>query len=139
VPRLRTGRRGFDSWLWQGYFLFATASRPSLWSTRPPIQRYLGQNGRGAKLAAYLQLMSRFRNAWDYTSTPQYSFISWCSFKAQGQHNLIRIDSTSTNPMILHNGFTALLNYWLSPWRRTRNSHSAGQEIHNLSCSPNVH
>jgi hypothetical protein len=69
VPRLRTGRRGFDSWLWQGYFLFATASRPSLWSTRPPIQRYLGQNGRGAKLAAYLQLMSRFRNAWDYTST----------------------------------------------------------------------
>jgi hypothetical protein len=25
------------------------------------------------------------KNAWSYTSTPQYVFMAWCSVKAQGQ------------------------------------------------------
>jgi hypothetical protein len=25
------------------------------------------------------------KNAWSYTSTPQYAFMAWCSIKAQGQ------------------------------------------------------
>jgi hypothetical protein len=25
------------------------------------------------------------QNAWNYTSTPQYAFMAWCSVKAQGQ------------------------------------------------------
>jgi len=25
------------------------------------------------------------KNAWSYTSTPQYAFMAWCSVKVQGQ------------------------------------------------------
>jgi len=27
----------------------------------------------------------RSKNAWSYTSTPPYAFMTWCSVKAQGQ------------------------------------------------------
>jgi hypothetical protein len=27
----------------------------------------------------------RSKNAWSYTSTPQYAFMAWCSVKAQGR------------------------------------------------------
>jgi hypothetical protein len=28
---------------------------------------------------------AEFKNAWSYTSTPQYAFMAWCSVEAQGQ------------------------------------------------------
>jgi hypothetical protein len=60
------------------------------------------QNGSGAHPASYPigikavslgvkrpgseadHLMSRSKNAWSYTSTPQYSFVAWCSWKNTG-------------------------------------------------------
>jgi hypothetical protein len=38
VTRLWVLRLGFDSRQWEGFFLFATAYRPALWSTQPPIR-----------------------------------------------------------------------------------------------------
>jgi hypothetical protein len=37
--------------------------------------------GRGVKLTTHLRLVPRSKNAWSYTSTPQYGFIAWCSVK----------------------------------------------------------
>jgi len=28
---------------------------------------------------------TKVKNAWSYTSAPQYTFLAWCSVKAQGQ------------------------------------------------------
>jgi len=37
------------------------------------------------KLITHLCLVPRSKNAWSYTSTPQYVFIVWCSVrKARG-------------------------------------------------------
>jgi hypothetical protein len=33
------------------------------------------------------------KNAWSYTSTPQYDFVAWCSVKAQGQLYFFLINS----------------------------------------------
>jgi len=51
MTELRHGRPGFDSW--QGYvlFIFATASRPVLGPTQPPIGSVLGALYLGSKLA----------------------------------------------------------------------------------------
>jgi hypothetical protein len=32
---------------------------------------------------------AEIKNAWSYTSTPKYTFIAWCSVKAQGQLYLL--------------------------------------------------
>jgi hypothetical protein len=32
---------------------------------------------------------AEIKNAWSYTSTPQYAFMAWCSVKAQGQLYLL--------------------------------------------------
>jgi hypothetical protein len=37
--------------------------------------------GRGVKLTTHLHLMPRSKNAWSYTSTPQYVFMAWCLVK----------------------------------------------------------
>jgi hypothetical protein len=39
------------------------------------------------------------KNAWSYTSTPQYAFMAWCSVKTQGQLHLYLYVS---NPMSMH-------------------------------------
>jgi hypothetical protein len=44
-----------------------------------------GENGRGVKLTTDLQSSNKVKNAWSYTSTPQYVFMAWCLVKAQGQ------------------------------------------------------
>jgi len=49
VSSLRIGRPGFDSRKEQGLFLFATAARPALRSTRPPIQWVAGTVYLGVK------------------------------------------------------------------------------------------
>jgi hypothetical protein len=51
-------------------------SKPVLEPTQPPIQW----------VPEALLLVPRSKNAWNYTSTPQYVFIAWCSVKeTQGQ------------------------------------------------------
>jgi hypothetical protein len=47
------------------------------------------RSGRGVKLATHLLLVPRSKNAWSHISTPQYTFIAWCSVKAQGQLYLL--------------------------------------------------
>jgi hypothetical protein len=32
----------------------------------------------GVKLTTHLHLVPRSKNAWSYTSTPQYAFVAWC-------------------------------------------------------------
>jgi len=33
------------------------------------------------KLTTHAQLVPRSKNAWSYTSTPQYAFMAWCLVK----------------------------------------------------------
>jgi hypothetical protein len=40
-----------------------------------------GYSGRGVKLTTHLHLVSRSKNSWGYTSTPQYTLMAWCSVK----------------------------------------------------------
>jgi hypothetical protein len=44
-----------------------------------------GRAGRGVRLTTHLLLLLRSKNAWRYTSTPQYIFMAWCLVKAQRQ------------------------------------------------------
>jgi hypothetical protein len=53
---------------------------------QPPIQWVsgdlsLGWSGRDVKLTTHLHLVPRWKNAWSYTSTPQYVFMAWCLVK----------------------------------------------------------
>jgi hypothetical protein len=36
----------------------------------------------GVKLTTHLHLVPRSKNEWNYTCTPQYAFMAWCSVKA---------------------------------------------------------
>jgi hypothetical protein len=90
MTRLLAGRRRFDSWQGQG-FIFSSLCPQRLWS--PPSllsNRYRGlfcwgvkQLGREADHSS--PSSAEVKNAWSYTSTPQYAFMAWCSVKAQGQ------------------------------------------------------
>jgi hypothetical protein len=84
-PSLRTGRSEFDSLQGQGIFL-ATASRSALGSTQPPIQWVPGTLSPGVKRPGPETDHSRpsspeVKNAWNYTSTPQYVPMTWCLVK----------------------------------------------------------
>jgi len=37
------------------------------------------------KLTTHLHLVPKSKNAWNYTSTPQYAFMAWYLVKAQEQ------------------------------------------------------
>jgi hypothetical protein len=80
----------FDSWRGLGIFLFITTSRPSLGPTQPPIQWVPGAVSLGVKRPGHEADLSppssaEVKNAWRYSSTPQYALIPWCSVKAQGK------------------------------------------------------
>jgi hypothetical protein len=82
--------RGFKSRQGLGIFLITTASRPALGSTRPPIQWIpgtlsLGVKRPGCEADHSSPSSAKVKNAWSYTSTPQYAFIAWCLVKAQGE------------------------------------------------------
>jgi hypothetical protein len=67
-----------------GVFLFTTAFRPALGLTQPPIQWVLGALSVGVKRQGRETDHSppsseRSKNAWRYTSTPQYAFMARCS------------------------------------------------------------
>jgi hypothetical protein len=70
--------------------LFTTASRTALGPTQPPIQWVPGALSLGVKQPVCEPDHSppssaEVKNEWSYTSTPQYTFIAWCSVKAQRQ------------------------------------------------------
>jgi hypothetical protein len=74
-------------------FLFTTAPGTALGPTQPPIQWVpralsLGVMRRHVKLTTHLHLVPRSKNAWSYTSTPQYAFMAWCSVKRSAGTNL---------------------------------------------------
>jgi hypothetical protein len=87
---LRAGWWGFESRQGLGIFLFTTASRQALGPTQPPIQWVPGALSLGVKRPGREADHSppssaEVKNAWSYTSTPQYAFMAWCSVKAQEQ------------------------------------------------------
>jgi hypothetical protein len=81
------GVLGFDSRRGLGIFLFTTAmSRTALGLTQPPIQWVSGALSLGVKRpwreADHSPPSSaEVKNAWSYTSTPQYAFMAWCFVK----------------------------------------------------------
>jgi hypothetical protein len=77
---------GFDSWWGLGIFLFTTMSRMAVGPTQPPIQLVPGALSLGVMHPGHeadhsLPYSAKVRNAWSYTSTPQYIFTAWCLFK----------------------------------------------------------
>jgi hypothetical protein len=83
ATRLRAERLEFDSRQGLGIFLFATACRPALGPTQSPIQWVPGTLSpsvkRPVREADHLPPSStEVKNAWRYTSTPSYVFMTWC-------------------------------------------------------------
>jgi hypothetical protein len=83
--------RGFESWQGLGIFLFTTTSRTALGPTQPPIKWVLESLSLGVKRSGREADHSPpssadVKNAWSYTSVPQYIFMVWCLVKAQGLH-----------------------------------------------------
>jgi hypothetical protein len=83
--------RGFECREGLGIFLFTTASRPALGPTQPPIRWVpvalsLGVKWLGREADHSPPSSAEVKNAWNYTSLPQYAFLTWFSVKkAQGQ------------------------------------------------------
>jgi hypothetical protein len=82
----RIGVLGFDSRLGLGIFFFTTVPRKALESTQPPIQWVPGALFLGVKRPRYEADHSppssaEVKNAWSYTSTPQYVFMARCLVK----------------------------------------------------------
>jgi hypothetical protein len=80
------GVLGFYSRRGLGIFLFTTASRTALGPTQPPIQWVPGVLSVGVKRPGREADHSppssaEVKNAWRYTSTPQYVFMMWCLVK----------------------------------------------------------
>jgi hypothetical protein len=85
---LRVDDLGFESRQRLGIFLCTTASRAALGPTQPPVQWVPGAVSLGVKRPGRESDYSPpsradFKNAWSYTSTPQYAFMAWWSVKAQ--------------------------------------------------------
>jgi hypothetical protein len=74
---LQAGRSGFQGSIPGGGSGAHPASYPM--GTRGSFPR--GKSGRGVKLTTHLHLVPRSKNAWSYTSTPQYAFMAWCLVK----------------------------------------------------------
>jgi hypothetical protein len=75
------GVLGFDSWRGLGIFLFTTVSRMALRPTQPPVQWVPGALSLGVKQLRregdHSPLSSaEVKNAWSYTSAPQYVFMA---------------------------------------------------------------
>jgi hypothetical protein len=69
-----------------GNFLLTTVSRTALGPTQPPIQWVTGALSLGVKRLGREADHSppscaEVKNAWSYTSTPQYVFVAWCLVK----------------------------------------------------------
>jgi hypothetical protein len=91
-----TARRPLDIYIYledrefesrQGLGIFLTnMSRPVLGPTKPPIQRTTGalsleKMPPGSEADHSNSSSAEVKNAWSYTSVPQYDFIAWYSVK----------------------------------------------------------
>jgi hypothetical protein len=86
APYVVSSHLGFESRRGLGIFLFTTASRTALGTTQPPIQWVpgalsLGVKRPGREVDNSLPSNAKIKNAWSYTSTPQYVFMAWCLVK----------------------------------------------------------
>jgi hypothetical protein len=94
VAGLRAGWLGGSN-SGRGWNFFLTpASRPVLGPIQLPIEWVPEAVSLGVKLSGREADHSppstaEVKNAWSYTSTPQYAFMAWCSVKAQGQLYLL--------------------------------------------------
>jgi hypothetical protein len=75
---------GSDSRWGLGIFLFTTASRTALGPTQPPIQWVPGALSLGVTDHSPPS-SAQVKNAWSYTSIPQYVFMARCSLKRWGK------------------------------------------------------
>jgi hypothetical protein len=80
------GILGFNSQWGLGTFLFTTVARNALGPTHPPIQWVpgalsLGVKWPGREAGHSPPSSAEVKNAWSYTSTPQYAFMTWCLVK----------------------------------------------------------
>jgi hypothetical protein len=94
---------GFDSRRGMGIFLFTTGSRTVVGTTQPPIQWVPGalflEVKRPRREADHSPPSSaEVKNAWSYTSTPQYVFMAWCLAKHR--------DNFTFNFMLIHQQHT---------------------------------
>jgi hypothetical protein len=81
----RGSRVRFPAGGWE-FFFFTTASRTVLGPNQSPIQWVPGSLSLGVKRPGReadhsLPSSADVKNAWSYTSTPQYVFMAWCSVK----------------------------------------------------------
>jgi hypothetical protein len=69
------------------FFFFTIASRPAMGPTQPPIHWVLSIRVKrpGRETDRSPPCSAEVKNAWRYTSTPQYAFMAWWSVKALGQ------------------------------------------------------
>jgi hypothetical protein len=86
--------RGFESWQGLGIFLFTITSRTALRPSQPPIQWVPGDLSLRVKWPEGKTDHSppssaEVKNAWRYTSTPQYVFMSWCLVKHRDNFTLL--------------------------------------------------
>jgi len=77
-------------------FLFITTSRPAPRPTQPPIQWVTGTLSLGIKRpGSEADYSPPFRvevkNAWSFTSTPQYIFMGWCLVKHSDNFTLLHL------------------------------------------------
>jgi hypothetical protein len=80
------GFLGFDFRRGLGIFLFTTVSRTALGPTQPPIQWEPGAISLGVKRPGREAdhpppSSAEVKNAWSYTSIPEYVFMAWCLVK----------------------------------------------------------
>jgi hypothetical protein len=86
VNRLLAGWPMFDSRQWRGIFLFTSASKLALGPTQLPLQWVPGILSAGEKRPRRSadpspRNSAEVKNAWGYTSTIPYIFMSWCLVK----------------------------------------------------------
>jgi hypothetical protein len=106
-----------------GSFLFTTASRTALGPTQPPIQWVPGALSLGLKRPGREADHSppsgaEVKNAWSYTSTPQYVFMTWCFVKDRDNvnfiyHHITNADSTKAENNSLFISLSLSLLFYL--------------------------
>jgi hypothetical protein len=93
---------GFDSRQGLGIYLFTTASRTALGPTQPPIQWVPGAlslrvKWPGCEANHSPPSSAEVKNAWSYTSTPQYVFMAWCLVKHRDNFTFLPLPSPAGN------------------------------------------